>query len=53
VVEYLRPIQQRYAELSADPEAMRAVLAKGAEKAIAVSTPVLLRAREAIGLLPR
>jgi tryptophanyl-tRNA synthetase len=53
VVEYLRPIQQRYTELSTDPGAMRAILAKGAEKALVVSTPVLERARDALGLLPR
>jgi tryptophanyl-tRNA synthetase len=53
VVEYLRPIQERYAELAADPGAMAAILTKGAEKAIAASTPVLTRAREALGLLPR
>jgi tryptophanyl-tRNA synthetase len=53
VVEYLRPIQARYAELSADPGAMAAILAKGAQKAEAVSSDVLRRARTALGLLGR
>ena len=53
VVEYLRPIQARYAELSADPTAMAAILTKGAEKAEAVSSETLRRARRAIGLLDR
>ncbi len=53
VVETLRPIQARYAELSADPGAMAAILAKGALKAAAVANPTVDRAREALGLLPR
>ena len=53
VVEYLRPIQARYAELSADPPAMAAILGKGADKAEAVASGVLRRARRAIGLLDR
>jgi tryptophanyl-tRNA synthetase len=36
VVELLRPIQQRYAELSADPSAVADILAKGAAKAQAM-----------------
>ncbi|MPY93761.1 MAG: tryptophan--tRNA ligase [Acidimicrobiia bacterium] len=53
VVETLRPVQARYAELSADPGAMTAILAKGAEKAAAVANLTLTRARDALGLLPR
>ncbi len=53
VVEVLRPIQQRYAELAADPAGTAAVLAKGADKARAVAGPVLERARANLGLLPR
>ena len=52
VVELLRPIQARYAELAADPAGTAATLAKGAEKAQAVAAPVLARAQQAIGLLP-
>ncbi len=53
VVELLRPIQERYAELAADPDAMHAILEKGAAKAQAVSSEVLDRAKRNIGLLPR
>ncbi len=53
VCELLRPIQQRYAELLADPGGTAAILAKGAEKARAVAAPTLARAREALGLVPR
>ncbi|HEX3622919.1 MAG TPA: tryptophan--tRNA ligase [Acidimicrobiales bacterium] len=53
VIELLRPIRERYAELSADPAAVRAALATGADKAQAVASTTLNRARDAIGLLPR
>lgn len=51
VIEMLRPVRERYAELSADPDAVRSVLGRGAEKAAAVAASTLGRAREAIGLL--
>jgi tryptophanyl-tRNA synthetase len=51
VVELLRPIQERYRELSADPGEVRAILQKGAGKARAVAAPTLARAQAAIGLL--
>jgi len=53
VVELLRPVRERYAELRSDPEAMRATLAQGASKAEAIAAVTLARARDAIGLLPR
>ena len=53
VVELLRPVQARYAELASDPASMAALLARGADKARAVAGPTLARAREATGLLPR
>ena len=53
VIELLRPVRERYAELAADPEAVRATLRRGAEKAEEVAAPTLARARSAIGLLPR
>jgi tryptophanyl-tRNA synthetase len=53
VVELLRPIQTRYAELAADPGGTAAILAKGAEKAQAVAGPTLAKAKHALGLLPR
>ena len=52
VVELLRPIQARYAELRADPSGVTALLAKGAAKASAVAEVTLARAKTAIGLLP-
>ena len=52
VVETLRPIQQRYAELAADPAGTTALLATGADKARAIAGPVLERARTNLGLLP-
>jgi tryptophanyl-tRNA synthetase len=53
VVELLRPIQQRYAELSADPAETARLLADGAAKARATATVVMERARDAVGLTPR
>jgi tryptophanyl-tRNA synthetase len=53
VVETLRPIRERYAELSADPAEVGRVLTAGAEKAQAVASATLARAKEAMGLLPR
>jgi tryptophanyl-tRNA synthetase len=53
VVELLRPIQARYAELASDPAGTAAILAKGAEKAQAEAAPTLARTRTALGLLPR
>jgi tryptophanyl-tRNA synthetase len=53
VVEFLRPLQQRYQELAADPGYVRSVLDKGAAKAEAVANDTLRQARDAMGLLPR
>ena len=53
VVSFLTPLQARYAELAADPGAVTAQLARGAEKAEAMSGKVIERARAAAGLLPR
>jgi tryptophanyl-tRNA synthetase len=52
VVELLRPVQARFAELAADPTGTAAILAKGAEKAQAVAAPTLAKAQQALGLLP-
>ncbi|HEY5154910.1 MAG TPA: tryptophan--tRNA ligase, partial [Acidimicrobiales bacterium] len=52
VAETLRPIQDRYAELAADPGGTAALLALGAAKARAVAAPTLARAQAALGLLP-
>jgi tryptophanyl-tRNA synthetase len=53
VIEFLRPVQERYHELEAHPEHVREVLAKGAVKAASVADQVLGRAQRAIGLLER
>ncbi|MDQ6726013.1 MAG: tryptophan--tRNA ligase [Actinomycetota bacterium] len=53
VVELLRPVRERYGELQSDPEAIRAMLSRGASKAESIATVTLARARHAIGLLPR
>jgi len=52
VVEALRPLQERYQKLEADPAEVDRQLAIGAEKARAIADPVLERARAAVGLLP-
>jgi tryptophanyl-tRNA synthetase len=52
VVELLRPIQGRFAELAADPVGTAAILGKGAEKARSVAGPTLARAKAALGLYP-
>lgn len=53
VVEVLRPIQARVAELRADPAGTAHLLRTGADKARAVAADVLARAEANIGLLPR
>jgi tryptophanyl-tRNA synthetase len=53
VIELLRPIQERYRELTADPGNVEKVLARGAEKARSIAAGTLSRARDAVGLLPR
>lgn len=53
VVEFLRPMQQRFNELVGDPGYVEDVLSKGADKAQAVAAGTLARAREAMGFLAR
>jgi tryptophanyl-tRNA synthetase len=53
VIELLRPVRERYAELASDPRAVRATMQAGAGKAEAVAAGTLARAKEAIGLLSR
>jgi len=53
VIEFLRPLQDRFRALEADPGYVRTCLADGAAKAAAVADPVLERAERAIGLLQR
>ncbi len=51
VVELLRPIQSRFAELEADPAETSRLLQVGADKARAIASTTLERARSNIGLL--
>jgi len=52
LIELLRPIQERHAQLSADPGEVLAVLARGAERAQSIASVTLERAANAMGLLP-
>jgi tryptophanyl-tRNA synthetase len=51
LIEFLRPVQERYADLQANQDHVRSVLALGAEKARSVASVVLKRAMDNIGLL--
>jgi tryptophanyl-tRNA synthetase len=53
VVEYLRPVQERFVALSADPGEVDRRLAGGADAAEAMAEDVMQRASRAAGLLPR
>jgi tryptophanyl-tRNA synthetase len=52
VVDYLTPVQERYAELRADEAELDRVLGLGAEKASALAAPVLADVRERMGFRP-
>ncbi|MGW0775351.1 tryptophan--tRNA ligase [Streptomyces sp. NPDC002835] len=52
VLELLRPVRERHAELVADPGHVDAVLKKGAERARGMARPTVDAAYRAIGLLP-
>jgi tryptophanyl-tRNA synthetase len=49
VVEYLRPVRERYLELRADPVHLQAVLSAGAERAREVSGATVTRIKERMG----
>lgn len=51
VIEVLRPIQARFAELQADPAETERLLKIGADKAEAIAAGVLARAKNNVGLL--
>ena len=52
LVEVLRPIQERYSELAADPAETNRLLAVGADKARQVASATVGRAKTSMGLLP-
>jgi tryptophanyl-tRNA synthetase len=51
VIEVLRPVQARYAELAADPAETARLLATGADKARTVAAATMARAKANVGLL--
>jgi tryptophanyl-tRNA synthetase len=52
VIDFVTPIQKRTNEFLADPAELSRVLAKGAEKARAVSEPTLAAVYDRVGFLP-
>jgi tryptophanyl-tRNA synthetase len=50
LIEYLRPTQERFAALAADPGEVDRILADGAARAKAIASVTLERAYKAIGL---
>lgn len=50
VVEYLRPVQEKYAQLRADEDDLERILAAGARKAAAIAGPIVASARDKMGL---
>lgn len=50
VSEALEPIQQRYSELTDDPQTLDRILAEGADKAQTVAAQTMSRVRQAMGL---
>jgi tryptophanyl-tRNA synthetase len=52
VVELLRPVRERHAEISADPSYVDGVLRAGAARARELARPTVDAAYAAIGLLP-
>ena len=53
VVEELRPIQERFKEISADKEYLNTVMAEGAERASKIADKTLAKARKKVGFAVR
>jgi tryptophanyl-tRNA synthetase len=53
VVEYLRPVRERYMELRTDPAHLRAVLGAGAQAAEAVAAETIDLIKRRMGFVPR
>ena len=53
VIEFLRPFQERYRELTADPGEIARILSLGADKAQAVASKTLATVYDRVGFLPR
>ncbi|HEY3764334.1 MAG TPA: tryptophan--tRNA ligase [Gaiellales bacterium] len=52
VVEYLRPVRERYLELRADPDHLNAVLTAGAEHARSVAGDTVTLMKQRMGFVP-
>lgn len=52
VVELLDPVRLRYGELRGDPERLREILARGAEKAHTIAAETLARVYDRVGFVP-
>jgi tryptophanyl-tRNA synthetase len=52
VVEYLRPVRERYEELRGDEAGLEQILDQGAEKARAIAAETMVDVREAMGVGP-
>jgi tryptophanyl-tRNA synthetase len=52
VVEYLRPVRERYHELRADEPELERILERGAEKARAIAANTMVDVREMMGVGP-
>jgi tryptophanyl-tRNA synthetase len=52
VAEHLAPLRERYAELRPDEAGLEQTLARGADKARAISSPIVALARERMGVGP-
>jgi len=50
IVEYFRPFRQKRAELESNPDYVKQMLAKGAQRARAIAGKTLAEARKAVGL---
>jgi tryptophanyl-tRNA synthetase len=53
LVTHLSPIQAEMTRLLADPAAVDAALRKGADRAAAIADPIVTKAEELVGFLPR
>jgi tryptophanyl-tRNA synthetase len=52
VIETLRPIRERYAELMAEPGELDSILARGAEHARSVAGPKMKAVKDKVGFVP-
>ena len=50
MVETLRPLQERYAELRRNPDHLESLLRRGAERAEPTARATLQRVQQAVGL---